>query len=144
MVRVLTGMTDPAQTSSPPDVSTAELVRRLSEQTRTLVSDEMALARAEMTAKGKAIGIGAGLAGAGTLFALGGGLAFIAAAIAALALVVPVWAAALIVGAVLLVVGGILALVAKSQISHATPPKPEQAIDSAREDVRVLKEEVRR
>ena len=40
-----------------------ELVSRLSEQTSTLIRQEMALARAELTQKGKAAGIGAGMFG---------------------------------------------------------------------------------
>ncbi|WP_433506999.1 phage holin family protein [Pseudonocardia halophobica] len=128
----------------PAELSTADLLRQLSDQVRTLVTDEVQLAKAEVTAKGKAVGIGAGLAGAGTMLALAGGLAFVAAAIAALALVLPVWASALIVGAVLVALGGVLALVAKKEISRATPPLPEQAIDSTKKDVETIKREVHR
>ncbi|GAA2847787.1 phage holin family protein [Pseudonocardia halophobica] len=128
----------------PAELSTADLLRQLSDQVRTLVTDEVQLAKAEVTAKGKAVGIGAGLAGAGTMLALAGGLAFVAAAIAALALVLPVWASALIVGAVLVALGGVLALVAKKQIGRGTPPLPEQAIDSTKADVETIKREVHR
>ncbi|MFR9802297.1 phage holin family protein [Pseudonocardia sp. RS010] len=128
----------------PAELSTADLLRQLSDQVRTLVTDEVQLAKAEVTAKGKAVGIGAGLAGAGTMLALAGGLAFVAAAIAALALVLPVWASALIVGAVLVAMGGLLALVAKKEISHASPPVPEQAIDSTKADVETIRREVHR
>jgi tetrahydromethanopterin S-methyltransferase subunit C len=125
--------------SPPEELSTSDLVRKLTEQTRTLVTDEVALAKAEMTVKAKAVGVGAGLAGAGTVLALGGGLALIAAAIAALALVLPVWASALIVGVVLIAVGGVLALVAKKRIQAGTPPVPEQAIASTKRDVETVK-----
>src|SRR5690348_1827918 len=122
----------------PADLSTADLLRQLSDQVRTLVTDEVQLAKAEVTRKGKAFGIGAGLAGAGTVLALAGGLAFVAAAIAALSLVLPVWASALIVGGVLVVLGGMLALVAKKEISNASPPVPEQAITSTKADVETI------
>ncbi len=52
--------------------STGELVARLSEQVSTLVKDELALARAELTEKGKRAGKGAGLLGGGTVLALYG------------------------------------------------------------------------
>lgn len=136
------GIQTPA--SPPSELSTSELVHRLTEQVRNLVTDEVSLAKAEMAAKGKAVGVGAGLAGAGTIFALGGGLAFIAAAIAALALVLPVWAAALIVGAVLLIIGGVLALVGKNRITAGVPPVPEQAIESTKRDVETVKAGVHR
>lgn len=45
--------------------STAELVQRAAEQVSRLVRDELALARAELTAKGKHAGIGAGLLAGG-------------------------------------------------------------------------------
>lgn len=117
-------------------------MRRLTEQIKGLVTDEVSLAKAEMTTKAKAAGIGAGLAGAGTVLALGGGLALIAAVIAALALVLPVWAAALIVGVVLIAVGGVLALLGKNRIQAGTPPLPEQAIASTKQDVATVKAEV--
>lgn len=136
--------TDHTRTTPPEQVSTARLVRQLTEQVRTLVTDEVELAKVEMAAKGKAVGVGAGLAGAGTLFALGGGLALIAAAIAALALVLPVWAAALIVGAVLLLAGGVLALAGKKQITDGVPPVPHEAIGSTKQDVDTVRTEIRR
>lgn len=133
-------MSAPHPGESPPEqLSTSELVRRLTEQTRTLVSDEVALAKAEMTAKAKSVGVGAGLAGAGAVLALGGGLTLIAAAVAALALVLPVWASALIIGVLLVAVGGGLALVAKNRIQAGTPPVPEQAIASTKRDVETVK-----
>lgn len=131
-------------TTPPEEASTAQLVRQLTEQVRTLVTDEVELAKVEMAAKGKAVGVGAGLAGAGTVLALGGGLAVIAAAIAALALVLPVWAAALIVAAVLFLVGGGLALAGKKQITDGVPPVPREAIDSTRHDVDAVRSELRR
>jgi Putative Actinobacterial Holin-X, holin superfamily III len=43
------------------DVSATELMQRASEQTSRLVREELALARVDMTAKGKHAGIGVGL-----------------------------------------------------------------------------------
>ncbi|WP_048876724.1 phage holin family protein, partial [Saccharomonospora saliphila] len=82
--------------------SMAQLVNDLSAQTSRLVRDEMMIAVAEMKAKGKRVGLGAGLAGAGGLLAFYGTAVLIVAAVLALALVLPGWAAALIVGGALM------------------------------------------
>ncbi|MGY3518490.1 phage holin family protein [Micromonospora sp. PTRAS2] len=122
-----------SRTGSEP--STAELVQRATEQVSRLVRDELALARAELTQKGKHAGIGIGLFGGGGALALYGLGALIAAAILLLALVVPVWAAALIVAVVLFLAAGILALVGKRQVGQAVPPVPAAAVRSVRADV---------
>ncbi len=117
------------------DHSVAELVRRASEQVNTLVRDEIQLARAELSAKGKRVGKGAGLfggAGLAALYAIG---ALIAAATLALDLVMPAWAAALIVGVVLLLAAGVLALIGRDQLQKARPPMPEESAQSLRADV---------
>jgi len=115
--------------------SVAELVKQLSEQTSRLARQEVELAKAELTAKGKRAGIGAGMFGAAGvlgLYALG---ALIAAGILALATAVAAWLAALIVAAVVGAVAGIAALQGRSNIARATPPVPEQATESVKEDV---------
>ena len=45
------------------DLPMAELLKRLSEQTSTLVRQELDLAKAELTVKGKRMGAGAGMFG---------------------------------------------------------------------------------
>jgi len=121
------------------DQPIGELLQQASQQTATLVRQEIRLAQLELQEKGKHAGIGAGLFGGGGLMALYGLAALIIAAIAALALALPVWAAALIVAVVLFVIAGILALTGKKQVDQAQPPKPEQAIESTQGDI----EEVR-
>ena len=121
------------------DDSTAELLRRLSDQTTTLVQKEVELAKLELAEKGKKAGIGAGMfggAGALGLYALG---ALTAAAILALATAVAPWLAAVIVAVVYGAIAGVLALTGKNKVQAATPPLPEQAIDSTKEDVRWAK-----
>ena len=113
----------------------AELVQRATEQVSRLVRDELTLARAELTEKGKHAGIGIGLFGGGGALALYGLGALVAAAILLLDLVLPAWAAALIVAVVLFAVAGVLALVGKKQVSQAVPPMPEAAVRSVRADV---------
>lgn len=123
----------------PQEQSTADLLRQLSEQTTTLVRQELALAKLELAEKGKKAGTGAGMfGGAGALgfYALG---AFTACAILALATAVAGWLAALIVGVVYVPVAGVLALTGKKKVTEATPPLPELAVDSTKEDVRWVK-----
>ncbi|MFC4017828.1 phage holin family protein [Micromonospora sp. GCM10011542] len=115
--------------------STAELVQRATEQVSRLVRDELALARAELTQKGKHAGIGIGLFGGGGALALYGLGALVATAILLLDLVLPAWAAALIVAVVLFLLAGILALVGKKQVSQAVPPVPQATVRSLRADV---------
>lgn len=123
----------------PQEMSTGELVTRLSEQTSRLVRDELRLAQAEMSQKAKHGGIGAGLFGAGGLLALFGLGTLIAAAVLALALVLPAWAAALVVAAVLFVAAGVAALVGKKEIQQATPT-PERTVETVKDDIEEIKE----
>jgi hypothetical protein len=124
--------------------STGELVQRLSTQLSELMRRELELARTELSAKGKRAGAGAGLTGAGGVVALFGFGALIASAIAGLAAVVPVWLSALIIGVVLLLVAGVLALAGRSQLRHAAPPVPEQAVQGVQEDVATVRGAVHR
>ncbi|GLW89224.1 phage holin family protein [Actinokineospora globicatena] len=124
--------------------STGELVGKLSEQVSRLLRDELALAKAELKDKGKQAGIGAALGGTAGVLVWFAVATFVAAAVAGLATALPVWAAALIVAGVLLLVAGVLAAVAANRVKHATPPIPEQAIKSTRQDVATVKESAHR
>ncbi|CAM2843054.1 phage holin family protein [Saccharomonospora xinjiangensis] len=124
--------------------SVAQLVNDLSAQVSRLVRDEMKLARAEMETKGKRLGFGAGMAGAGGLMAFFGLAVLIAAAVLALALVMPAWAAALVVGGALMALAGLLALIGRRQVRKATPPVPRESIESVRKDIDIVKETMRR
>jgi len=127
------------------DKPVAELFRQLSTQTATLVRKEIRLAQLELQAKGRRAGMGAGMFGGAGLVALYGVGALVAAAILGLATALDEdWLAAVIVGAVLLLVAGILALTGKRQVDHASPPLPEQALDSVQRDVDQVKERARR
>ncbi len=126
------------------DQPIGDLVKQLSEQTATLVRQEMKLAQVELQEKGKKAGIGAGMFGAGGLVAFFGAACLIAAAVLALATAVDSWLAAVIVGVVLLAAAGVAALMGKKQIDEATPPAPERAIGSMKEDVDTVKRSARR
>jgi len=121
------------------DLPTADLVRQLSDQTSRLIRQEMALARAELTVKGKQAGIGAGLFGGAGVFGLLALGALTATSIAALALAMDTWLAALIVTVVWAVVAGAMALLGKSRVQEALPPVPEDSVESVKEDVQWTK-----
>ena len=112
-----------------------DLVRQLSDQTTTLVRQEIELAKAEMTAKGKQVGMGAGAFGGAGLFGLYAVGAITACFILALSTAVAGWLAALIVGVVYAAIAGVLALIGKKKTQAGAPPVPERAISSTKEDV---------
>jgi uncharacterized membrane protein YqjE len=122
------------------DQSVAELVKQLTEQTKTLARQEIELAKAELGEKGKKVGIGAGMfGGAGALgfYALG---ALTACAVLALATAMAAWLAALIVAVVYGALAGVLALNGRKQVQEGAPPIPEETIETVKEDVRWTKE----
>jgi Putative Actinobacterial Holin-X, holin superfamily III len=120
-----------------------ELLKQLSQETTTLVKQEIDLAKAEMSEKGKQARVGIGMfGGAGVSGLLA--LTFLSlAAVAALDTGVRTWLAALIVGAVWAAVAGLLALQGRNKVQEATPPAPEQAIESTKEDVKWAKTQAR-
>jgi MFS family permease len=124
--------------------SLGDLVHRLSEQTATLVRQEMRLAQAELQEKGKRAGIGAGLIGAAGVVALGAFGSLVAALILVLGEAVAMWISAFIVSGVLLAVAGILALIGRQRVAAAVPPKPEAAMESIKADVAEIKEAAHR
>jgi MFS family permease len=134
------GRFTPTETTQDSDRTLAELARQLSEQTTDLVRKEVELAKAELQMKGKRIGIGAGMfGGAGALgfYALGG---LMATLILVLATAMDGWLAALIVTVAFAAVAGILALLGKNKVEAGTPPVPERAVDSVKEDVQWTKQ----
>jgi MFS family permease len=112
-----------------------DLVRQLSDQTTTLVRQEIELAKAEMTAKGKQLGAGAGAFGSAGVLGLYAVGAITACLILALSTAVAGWLAALIVGVVYAAIAGVLALIGKKKTQAGAPPVPERAISSTKEDV---------
>jgi MFS family permease len=126
----------PAATQDQP---IADLVKQLSEQTSRLARQEVELAKAELTVKGKRAGVGAGMFGGAGLFGLYALGALTATIILALATAMTAWLAALIVAALYGAIAGVLALTGKSKVQAATPPVPEEATESVKEDVRWAK-----
>ena len=127
----------------PRDRPVAELLKELSNQTTTLVKQELELAKAEMAEKGKQAGLGIGMFGGAGLFGLLALGALTACLIAALGTGMELWLAALIVAVVYAAIAGVLAVVGKQKAQEATPPAPQQAIDSTKEDVQWAKDRAR-
>jgi len=122
------------------DRSIAELLKRLSDQTTTLARQEVDLAKAELAAKGKQAGLGAGLFGGASMFGLYALGALTACVILALATAMTAWLAALIVAAVYAVIAGVMAVAGKSKVQKGVPPVPEQTVETVKEDVEVAKQ----
>jgi hypothetical protein len=112
-----------------------ELLKQLSEETTRLVHQELELAKAELTQKGRQAGLGAGLFGAAGAIALLAAAALTACFILILDVVMPAWLAALIVAVVYGAVAAVLALRGRDRVRQAVPPVPEQTIETVKEDV---------
>ena len=131
-------LTAGANADDPRERGIGELVKDLASQTSTLVRQEIKLAQAEVTQKGKTAGKGAGmLAGAAVagLLALG---ALTAALIALLDKAMATWVAALIVMALWAIVALVLAKVGQTSLQRATPPAP-QTVETVKEDIQWAK-----
>jgi uncharacterized membrane protein YqjE len=123
--------------------STGELVKQLSEQTTTLVRKEIELARAELTAKGKVAGQGAGMFGGA---AVAGLLALGTLTVVILALLdkaMELWVAALIVTVVYGAIAAVLAMSGKDRVKQGMPPAPEQTVETVKEDVQWAKSQAK-
>jgi len=123
------------QDSEVSDRSIADLLKQLSDQTATLVRQELDLAKVELAVKGKQAGWGAGMVGGAGMFGLYAVGALTACLILALATAVTGWLAALIVAAVYGATAAVLAVAGKSKVQRGVPPVPEQTVESVKEDV---------
>jgi Putative Actinobacterial Holin-X, holin superfamily III len=119
--------------------SMGELFKQLSEDLSALVRQELRLAQAEMTEKGKRAGMGAGIFGGAGLIGVMALGTLTACFVAALATGMDVWLAALIVTVVYAAIAGLLALQGRERMQEATPPIPEQTVETVKEDVQWAK-----
>ena len=119
--------------------SMGALFKQLSDELSTLVRQELKLAQAEMTEKGKKAGVGIGMFGGAGVITFLALQALTACLVALLATAMDVWIAALIITVVYAAGAGLLALSGKKQVSEAIPPVPEQAAETLKEDVQWAK-----
>ena len=125
------------------DRPVGELLKQLANETTTLVKQELELAKAEFAEKGRKAAPGFGMwgaAGVAGLLALGALTAFF---ILALDGFMPNWLAALIVAAVYGAIAAVLYITGKQRVDEATPVKPEQTIETLKEDVEWAKHPTR-
>jgi uncharacterized membrane protein YqjE len=119
--------------------STGDLVKQLSEQTTTLVRKEIELAKAELSEKGKVAGQGAGMFGGAAVAALLALGTLTAMILAVLDEAMDFWVAALIVTVLYGAIAAVLAMSGRDRVKQATPPAPEQTVETVKEDVQWAK-----
>jgi uncharacterized membrane protein YqjE len=130
-----------------PDTATepslGELVRQLASDSTTQIRQEMALARAEMRENVKSAARGVVAVAVGGVLAAVGLLTLTAFAVILLGITLEsYWLAALIIGGALLIVGAILVWSNLSAL-RGDELKPEQTIDSLKENREWLQQEIR-
>jgi hypothetical protein len=125
--------------SDPRDQSIGDLLKQLSEETSTLIRQEMALARAELKQTGKQAGTGAGLLGGAGVVGLLAGIALTLTLIFLLDTFMVSWLAALIVTLLWAAVAAVLAQRGKKELQQVTPPAPQTV-----ETVKTTPEAIRR
>jgi hypothetical protein len=123
--------------------SLGQLFGDLSRQLSTLIRQEIALARTEMTSRIGSAGRGAAMVGVGGALAYAGLLVFLAAV--ALLLIdagITPWLAVLIVAIVTLAIGGALAAYGRSEIAR-TDLTPRRTIETIQDDAEWAKERIK-
>jgi hypothetical protein len=120
-----------------------EMFAELSREIRTLVQQEIRLARIELTEKASKFGKSVSFVIGGGVIAYAGFLAIVAALVLAfIAMGLPAWAGALLVGIML---AGIGYLLFRSGLAGLRPQelKPLQTIETLKEDAQWLKTQVK-
>ena len=133
-------MDNPGKSNNAKEQPVSELLTQLSQQTSRLVRDELRLAQAELTEKGRHAGRGAGFFGAAGFLAFLGAAALIATIILALSLLLPAWLSALIVSVALFIAAGIAALIGKKEVKQVGPPAPKATLENVKRDIDEVKE----
>ena len=120
-----------------------ELFAELSRETSTLVRQEMALAKTEMSQKAAQVGKNVGFLAIGGAIAYAGFLALIAALIIGLGqLGLPWWLSALLVGLAVAGLGAFLVMKGLKALRQADL-SPRQTIETLKEDKEWAKEQIR-
>jgi hypothetical protein len=112
-----------------------EVAKDLTSDLSLLVRQEIELAKAEMTEKGRTAAPGLGMLGGAGVVGLCAAGALTAFLVLALATFLPDWVAALIVGVVLAAAAYVLVQQGKERVADAGTPVPEQTIETVKEDV---------
>jgi hypothetical protein len=115
------------------DRSLGELFSELSQETTTLIRQEVQLAKTEMSQKASRVGKDVGFLAAGGAVAYAGLLAIIAGVIALLGLAIPLWLSALLVGVVVAAVGYFLVRKGLDALKQEDLA-PQQTMETLKED----------
>jgi hypothetical protein len=121
--------------------SLGELFSELAAETGTLVRQEVALAQAEVTAKATRAGKSIGFLAVGGAIGYAAMLAILAGVVMGLSYFMPAWIAAILVGLVVGVVAFFMISSALSDLKN-TNLKPEETVESIKEDAQWLKDQV--
>ena len=112
-----------------------EVVQNLTRDVSLLIRQEVELAKAEVTHKGRVAALGLGMLGGAGLVGLMAAGAFTAFTVLVLALFLDEWLSALLVAVVLAGTAYVLAKHGRERIAQAGSPVPEQTIETVKEDV---------
>jgi Flp pilus assembly protein TadB len=125
------------------DRSLGELFSELSQETTTLIRQEVNLAKTEMSQKASRVGKDVGFLAAGGAVAYAGLLAIVAGVIALLGLVIPLWLSALLVGLVVAAIGYFLVRKGLDALKQEDPA-PRETIETLKEDKQWAKDQTDR
>jgi hypothetical protein len=123
------------------DRSLGELFSELSRDTSTLIRQEIALAKTEMSEKASTVGKNVGFLAVGGAVAYAGFLVLLGALVVILALFLPWWLSALIVGFVVAAIGYTLVQKGISTLKQVDMA-PRETIESLKEDKEWAKKQV--
>jgi VIT1/CCC1 family predicted Fe2+/Mn2+ transporter len=118
-----------------------EVAGQLTRDLSLLVRQELALAKAEMTEKGKVALPGIGMIGGAGVVALCAAGALTAALVLVLATFLDDWLAALLTGLVLAGAAAALAYLGKARVEEVGSVMPEETIETVKEDAQWVKEQ---
>lgn len=120
------------------DTSVGGLLRQLTHEVPSLVTKELALAKAELSESIRATKAGAASVATGGAVLLGGFIVLLMSAVYGLSTVMEQWLAALIVGGVVVVIGLVMVSAGKKKF-EASSFKPERTIHSVNKDKEAVK-----
>jgi hypothetical protein len=121
--------------------SLGDLLAELAGETGTLVRQEVALARAEVTEKATTVGKNIGFLAIGGAVAYAAVLALLAAVVLFLAQYISAWVSALAVGVVVGLVAFFMISAALAKL-RKTDPVPRETVETLKEDATWLKNEM--
>jgi len=122
--------------------SLGELFGDLAKETITLVRQEVALAKVELSQKATLVGKNVGYLVVGGAVLYAAFLAVMAGVVILLAGLMPWWAAALVVGVLLAIVGAMMATSALSSLKNMSLT-PQQTVETLKEDAQWAKQQMK-